>query len=393
MAMPAESLKGSVEQVLSHQREAVLARAVSSLQRAAAEVQKAAAHLSACEAAWLEAYEAALQSAEDEVEAGAVRRAAADLKPQPGLGLYTLRTFHDEFRGSLPAAEALGHESDAAHGQHHDEFHTAKHQLEHRWIEKTAFSAAERVLERMTERMSESIGERVGERLAERGVERLAERGTERLAQRGVERLAERGAERLAERGAERLAERGVERLAERGVERLAERGAERLAERGAELALERAGASAVRHILARTIGEALRMGEETAMHALKALRVIVPFVGMLFVIHLAEHDWHRLGEEWRARRALSLLFFSLAVLGDIADILCHVCVISSGILHVDHEALHVIEYYGMASAIVACLSVVAAEITSARAMRRALKAQATPSLHVVPLAVSEENA
>ena len=315
MAMPAESLKGSVEQVLSHQREAVLAHAVSKLQRAAAEVQKAAAHLSACEAAWLEAYEAALQTAEDEVEAGAVRRAAADLKPQPGLGLYTLRTFHDEFGASLPAAEALGHQSDAAHGQHHDEFHTAKHQLEHRWIEKTAFSAAERVLERMTERMSESIGARVGERLAERGVERLAERG----AQRGVERLAERGAERLAERGAERLAERGVERLAERGVERLAERGAERLAERGAELALERAGASAVRHILARTIGETLRMGEETAMHALKALRVIVPFVGMLFVIHLAEHDWHRLGEEWRARRALSLLFFSLAVLGDLS--------------------------------------------------------------------------
>ena len=30
-----------------------------------------------------------------------------------------------------------------------------------------------------------------------------------------------------------------------------------------------------------------------------QALRVLVPFVGMLFVIHLAEHDWHRFFEEW----------------------------------------------------------------------------------------------
>lgn len=30
-----------------------------------------------------------------------------------------------------------------------------------------------------------------------------------------------------------------------------------------------------------------------------EALRVLVPFVGMLFVIHLAEHDWHRFRDEW----------------------------------------------------------------------------------------------
>ena len=30
-----------------------------------------------------------------------------------------------------------------------------------------------------------------------------------------------------------------------------------------------------------------------------QALRVLVPFVGMLFVIHLAEHDRHRFVEEW----------------------------------------------------------------------------------------------
>ena len=313
---------------LTHQREAALARAVSQMRSAAAEVQKACAQLSACEAAWLAAYEAALRTAEDEMEAAAVRKAAADLKSQPGVWHNTLWTFHHEAEDSEgpldPSCPKAEHRQPDGHGDHHghdDEFHTAKHQLEHRWIEKTAFSAAERVVERMTERITESMGERVGERLAERGVERLAERG------------------------AERLAERGMERLAERGVERLAERGAERLAERGAELALERAGAGAVRHILGRTIGESLRMGEHAAMHALKALRVIVPFVGMLFVIHLAEHDWHRLMQEWKARRALSLLFFFFAVLGDIADILCHVCVIASGILHVDHHALHMIEH------------------------------------------------
>ena len=331
MTSPGQSEKGRASRALSHQREAALSRAVAEMQRAAADVQKAAAELSASEAAWLAAYEAALKTAEDDAEAAAVRRAAADLQSMAGMCHGVLRTFYDEQPSSAEGGQTNGH------GEHHgpadgDDFHTAKHQLEHRWIEKTAFSAAERVVERMTERISESIGERFGERLAERG----------------VGRLAERGAEQLAERSAERLAERGAERLAERGVERLAERGAERLAERSAELALERAGAGAVRHILGRTIGETLRMGEHAAMHTLKALRVLVPFVGMLFVIHLAEHDWHRLLEEWRSRHALSLVFFCFAVLGDIADILSHVCVISSGILHVDHHALHTIEQLGV---------------------------------------------
>lgn len=369
MVVPAQSKNTSPHVILPH-REAALARAVSDMQKAAAEVQKASAELSICEAAWLAAYEAALRMAEDDAEAAAVRRAAAELKSQPGVCYNTLQTFHDEVECLAPSHSEPGSLHSQSHGEQHahscdDEFHTAKHQLEHRWIEKTAFSAAERVVERMTERIAESMGERVGERLAERGVERLAERGAERLAERGMERLAERGAERLAERGAERLAERG------------------------AELALERAGAGALRHILGRTIGETLRMGEHAAMHTLKALRVIVPFVGMLFVIHLAEHDWHRLLEEWRARRALSLAFFCMAVLGDIADILCHVCVISSGILHVDHRALHTIEYYGMGSAIVACLSVVAAEILSARAMRRALKAK--PVSKLVPVVAAAD--
>ena len=338
MAVPAHSSKNTSLIAMLPHREAALARAVSDMRKAAAEVQKASAELSICEAAWLTAYEAALRMAENDAEACAVRRAATELKSQPGVCYNTLRTFHDEGECLTPSPAEPGSLPSESHGQEHghshdDEFHTAKHQLEHRWIEKTAFSAAERVVERMTERITESMGERVGERLAERGVERLAERGAERLAERGVERLAERGAERLAERGAERLAERG------------------------AELALERAGAGALRHILGRTIGETLRMGEHAAMHTLKALRVIVPFVGMLFVIHLAEHDWHRLLEEWRARRALSLAFFWMAVLGDVADILCHVCVISSGILHVDHHALHTIEplafknFHGLARA------------------------------------------
>ena len=42
-----------------------------------------------------------------------------------------------------------------------------------------------------------------------------------------------------------------------------------------------------------------IRRHTHTSSGTNKALRVLVPFVGMLFVIHLAERDWHRFIEEW----------------------------------------------------------------------------------------------
>lgn len=301
------------------QNQANLARNLAAMEVAAAEVQKAAAALSMSEAEWLKCYEAALRDSEEHLEE--VQRAAAEQAVRMEWSALAPRGSQGDGNG-----DQGDHGGHGGHGDG-DEFHTAKHHLEHRWIEKTAFGAAERVVERMTERIGERLAERVGERVGERLVEGVGER--------------------------------------------LAERSAERMVERGAELALQRAGQGAARHIVGRTIGESLRMTEHAAMHALKALRVLVPFVGMLFVIHLAEHDRHRFVEEWKARRSVSCGLFAIALLGDVTDVLAHVCVICAGLVHIDHGFLHAVENYGMGFAVMACLSVVAGEIVQQKPAAR----------------------
>ncbi|CAK9003635.1 Vacuolar amino acid transporter 2 [Durusdinium trenchii] len=346
-------------------------RTLAEMEQSAAEVQRAAAQLSLCKVDWLRCYESAagqdvlgseaLRNARDDAEVEAVKAAAVAQSTQmdwtivassqcamsgPTHGtaqgahgmLGTARSGVHEGHGMADGAlhDAVRTVSPASHGEVGDahghgasgDFATAKHHLEHRWMEKTAFGAAERVVERMTERVG------VGERLAERSAERLVERGMER----------------------------------------------------GAEIALQRAGQGAARHIVGRAIGESLRMTEHATMQALKALRVLVPFVGMLFVIHLAEHDWHRFMEEWKARRSVSCSLFALALLGDAMDTLAHVCVISAGLVHIDHDFLHSTENYGMGFAVMACCSVVAGEISSAKAQRRELKRNRSKGTTVVPI-------
>jgi len=231
--------------------------------------------------------------------------------------------------------EHLAHDDHDDHGHGHgqdDISGAACHQLQHRWVEKTAFGCTERVVHGLGERM----------------------------------------------------VEQGGERLAERAGRSFMEAGAERVAERTTEVMLEKAGASAANHLATRALGETLRMGEHATIHALKALRVLVPFVGMLFVFHLAEHDWRRVKEECAAGRLFTTLLFLLAVSGDLLDIWAHGVVVSSGLIDMDHHFVHLVEYYGMGSAVVACLSVMSGEILSARARRRAAK---RASVRIVPCA------
>jgi hypothetical protein len=215
------------------------------------------------------------------------------------------------------------------HGDHDDVLHGAKHQLEHRWIEKTGFGVAERV----------------------------------------VAHAADSLAERMAEYGTEYMIERGAEHLATQ--------------------ALEKASEGAASHMLIRVMGETMRMGEATAIHALKALRVLVPLIGMLFVGHLAQHDWH----SFKAGKGRAKLFYLLAVIGDWIDIAVHVFVVYAGLVeglniaHVDHHYLHEVEAYGMKAAIFACLSVMCGEILSARAARALQAAKKAPRPTVVAVA------
>ena len=93
--------------------------------------------------------------------------------------------------------------------------------------------------------------------------------------------------------------------------------------------ALEKASEGAASHMLIRVMGETMRMGEATAIHALKALRVLVPLIGMLFVGHLAQHDWH----SFKAGKGRAKLFYLLAVIGDWIDIAVHVFVVYAGLV------------------------------------------------------------
>uniref|UniRef100_A0A7S3X676 Uncharacterized protein n=1 Tax=Strombidinopsis acuminata TaxID=141414 RepID=A0A7S3X676_9SPIT len=107
----------------------------------------------------------------------------------------------------------------------------------------------------------------------------------------------------------------------------------------------------------------------------------------MLFVFHLAEHDIRRTKEEWNSRRECRsffvYVFFLLAVIGDIFDILAHGFVVLAGLTHVDHHFLHEVEYFGMGSAVVACFSVMVGEILAARARRRVARKS---TVHIVPV-------
>jgi len=336
-AVAAESAarRGLDDQKAAHA--ATLQAAEAAKAAADAAVKQATAELQAREAAWRQVRETAWKTAHSELGPDASWR-------QPE---------------APEKAHGNGHDNGHGHDDHADPLHGAKHQLQHRWVEKTGFGAAERVVEHVAESLTERVLERAGERAIERGGERLAERA----AERAIEGAGQRAGERMLERAGERVAERMIERGAERG----------------AEVALEKAGMGAVRHVIARTMGETLRMGEHAAIHALKALRIIVPFIGMLFVYHLAHHDLHRMKEE----KGLTQFFFFVAVVGDWVDILTHVVVVYHGIAHVDHHFLHTVERYGMIAAVVACFAVMAGEIRSARERRHAA-AKKAPEAKIV---------
>mmetsp|Transcript_97639 Transcript_97639/g.252666 ORF Transcript_97639/g.252666 Transcript_97639/m.252666 type:complete len:320 (-) Transcript_97639:63-1022(-) len=266
----------------------------------------------------------------------ALQQAKAELHAREAVWHVAREAAWHTARGELaPESEKVDDHHDHGHGSHDNICHGAVHQLEHRWIEKTGFGCAERVVERAAETL------------------------------------------------AERMIEQGGDRMVEAAAERLVEAGTERIVERSTEVALEKAGTEAATHMATRAIGESLRMGERAAIHALKALRVIVPFVGMLFVFHLAEHDWQRMREECANRRALTSLLFLLAVAGDLFDIWAHGVVVSAGMVDMDHHFVHQVHHYGMAAAVVACISVMSGEILSARAKRRSAATQKAP-VHVV---------
>lgn len=87
------------------------------------------------------------------------------------------------------------------------------------------------------------------------------------------------------------------------------------------------------------------------------------------------------------ARRSVSCGLFAIALLGDVTDVLAHVCVICAGLVHIDHGFLHAVENYGMGFAVMACLSVVAGEIMSSKSQRRELKAKTKAVAKFVALA------
>lgn len=289
--------------------------------------EQRAAHLAALKVA-----EGAKKVAED-----AVKTAAAEVAAREAQWKQARETAWKAAHTELgPGASDKGHgHGDGlggghGHDDHEDTLHGAKHQLQHRWVEKTGFGAAERVVMHVSETLGERAAERIGEQALERGVERLAERAVER----------------------------------------------------GAEVAFEKAGLSAGQHMLARVGGEAIRMGEETAIHAFKALRVIVPLLGIYFVHHLAKHDWDRFKES----KGFPKLLFLIAVIGDWVDILVHVIVVYAGIGYVEHHFLHEVEAYGMKAAICACLACMFGEIADARKQKAiaAAKKAADPKIVAV---------
>jgi len=259
----------------------------------------------------------------------AVVQAEADLKAKEAEWHKARELARAALHKELGAPPGAGH-GDHGHGHddHDDLLHGAKHQLEHRWIEKTGFGVAERV------------------------VAHAADSLTERMAEYGTEYMIERGAEHLAAQ------------------------------------ALEKASEGAASHMLTRVLGESMRMGETAAIGCLKALRVLVPALGMFFVGHLAQHDFHR----YKVDKGLAKLFFLFAVVGDLVDIAVHIVVVWAGLVeglgisHIDHHWLHEVEGFGMKAAIFACLTVMCGEIQSARA-QRALAARKAPEPKIVAVA------
>jgi hypothetical protein len=106
-----------------------------------------------------------------------------------------------------------------------------------------------------------------------------------------------------------------------------------------------------------------------TFSRVMHVLRVLVPLVGTIFVGHMTLHDWKRLRREWNEmQRAHSTVLFAIAAAGDALDTIAHCIIVASmTIVHIEHDSLHIIERLSLVAAVVATLSMIAGEISSAR--------------------------
>ena len=102
-------------------------------------------------------------------------------------------------------------------------------------------------------------------------------------------------------------------------------------------------------------------------------MRVVVPAVGTLLVLHMAHADWHRAVHEWRRRKVPSCCF-ALAAACDLLDVVVHVVVLASllAVVHVDHDVVHDAERVGLCAAGCAVLSMVCGEALCIRDAKRA---------------------
>ena len=224
------------------------------------------------------------------------------------------------------------------------------------------------------------------------GVDKTLERGVSAVSERILEHSLERGAEiageRLMEKAgfamADHLLERGVEAVGERIVERSVEAVGERIVERSVEATGRRVMLHEIRPIEAliqhtsnfshvtHGVGSHGDLGARsisTFSRVMHVLRVLVPLVGTIFVGHMTLHDWKRLRREWNEmQRAHSTVLFAIAAAGDALDTIAHCIIVASmTIVHIEHDSLHIIERLSLVAAVVATLSMIAGEISSAR--------------------------
>lgn len=240
----------------------------------------------------------------------------------------------------------------AGHSHDHDKYHMAKHQAQHRLMEKTTFKTTERLIERASERVVERAGERMLERAGTNVMQRSAERVTRRAMKRASSRLAQRTSKRVATRIAQRLVGEAF-----RVSEALHPFNFGLFSWRAEECAAKHAGK------------QAAQGGGKWTMDAMKALQVMVPAIGLLFVAHMAHQDWHRVTKEWQqGRNILTTGLFVAAAICDTADVAVHLLVVSSlTVVNVDHHVVHSIEHYGLIIAVIATICMIIGEILSAR--------------------------
>jgi hypothetical protein len=255
-------------------------------------------------------------------------------------------------------------------------------------LERGVSAVSERILEHSLERGAEIAGERLMEKAGFAMADHLLERGVEAVGERIVERSVEAVGERIVERSVEAVGERIVERSMEAVGERIVERSVEAVGERIVERSVEATGRRVMLHeirpieaLIQHTsnfshvthgVGSHGDLGARsisTFSRVMHVLRVLVPLVGTIFVGHMTLHDWKRLRREWNEmQRAHSTVLFAIAAAGDALDTIAHCIIVASmTIVHIEHDSLHIIERLSLVAAVVATLSMIAGEISSAR--------------------------